>query len=146
MAYSPISSSFPRWLGKPRGGRSALSLFPGCLPAACSAASELLSSALVRPNKFIFFLIAKLASKLNLFFVRVKAECGVLVTPFSEFSYRFSLKQPLIMNNFLCFIAVMKKQNISAMRGQSVLSMALVWTVCQEAPNTVYFGCRLAVQ
>lgn len=73
-------------VGEAAGWEQCDEPLPWCLLAACSAASELLSSALVRPNKgFVvgFFLIAKLASKLNLFFVRVKAERSVLVIPFS---------------------------------------------------------------
>ncbi|KAM7088184.1 Golgi SNAP receptor complex member 1 isoform 1-T1 [Ciconia maguari] len=54
-ANSPIPFSFPRWLGKQQGGTNVMSLFPGCLLAACSAASELLSSTLVRPNKGLGF-------------------------------------------------------------------------------------------
>lgn len=54
-ANSPIPFSFPRWLGKQQGGRNVMSLFPGCRLAACSAASELLSSTLIRSNKGLLF-------------------------------------------------------------------------------------------
>lgn len=60
-AHSPIPFSIPRCLGEQQGGRNVIS----SSLAACSAASELLSSTLVSPSKgFIiyFFLITKLAS------------------------------------------------------------------------------------